>query len=149
MSNLLKELQKEKAELIAKIAVIDNAIRLYQGNDSVNDTSTDIIDGYDINWSFSEKIVFILKTKNKFLKIKEIAEEIIKYESSNKNTDVVISNIRGSLYALRDENVIVIYILNKQLKNTYYGSPNWLDEHGNIKAGHEFQKTQKQILSIA
>lgn len=147
MSNLLKELQKERAAILTKLHAIDNAIKVLQDSSIINGAITEI-DGYDTNWDWDKKVVHALKSSNRFLKIKEIAEEILRAEFSKDDPETIIPSVRSALYSLRDLGSIVTYTPNKQLKNTVYGSPKWLDEKGEIIKGHEFQSTEKEILTI-
>jgi len=155
-NELVRILKAKKSELEKQIESIDNTIRLFGSDPGV--VSQEIIqtdpihlDGYDPSWSWKNKIIHILKVNNRFLHIREIVDYIFKYEDLGEPAQEIIASFRQSLSALRAENIIVRYSINNQLRFSFWGSPAWLDENGQIKKGYEYDPSfapGEQMLTI-
>jgi len=150
---IIRKLQEKKAALEKQIEAIDSTIKLFS-TEVVPEISQPVVthfDGYDPSWSWKNKIIHILKVNNRFLHIREIVDYIFKYEDLEEPAHEIIASFRQSLSALRADNIIVRYSINNQLRFSFWGSPNWLDENGQIKKGYEYDPSyvqQAQMLTI-
>lgn len=152
-SEIIRKLQEKKAVLAKQIEAIDSTIQLFNSeiNQESNQPTIAHIDGYDPSWTWKNKIIHILKVNNRFLHIREIVDFIFKYEELDEAPQEIVASFRQSLSSLRADNIIVRFSVNNQLRFSFWGSPNWLDENGQIKKGYEFDPSfvpQEQMLTI-
>ena len=75
----INELKKERDALQKKLDAINSAIKSYEVTDSIDnvtDSKSITISGFPENGSYLEKVIFIIKTANRFLHNSEIAKAL-------------------------------------------------------------------------
>ena len=99
---------------------------------------------YNHGASYQEKFASIIKIKGRFLNINEIACVVNQYEPS-----IPIETAKKSLGSaknlLLNDNVIIKYKIDNNNSNSFYGSPDWLDETGKPKP--EYMYDEKSVKS--
>lgn len=123
--NLLKE------EAIKEIEALDEV----KGH--ANNVDNNLYKYYQKNWSIKQKVQFILKNEKRFLHFREIARIIISLEG-NGDEDQLTSSLSNATRPLKDDGTIVKYKHGKSHKHTFWGSPKWLNDEGQIKEGYMF-----------
>ncbi|MEQ8578650.1 MAG: hypothetical protein RIC57_05085 [Balneola sp.] len=88
-------------------------------------------DGYHINLSNRNKVKFVIKAFDKFLHNRQIAEELHRREP-HVSEDKWSRKVSGALSSLRRNGELVNYSVNDYNRNTFWGSPKWLQENGEI-----------------
>lgn len=139
---LLNELKKERDILQSKIDAINTVIKSYEASESKSDSNPSSIKqeifGFPESGSYLEKIIFIIKDSNRFLHNNEIAETLSVYDKRNiadikRRVSTVLSQAKSQVDTL----VNVKY--GKSIKNTFWGSKDWLDTNGKIKEKHMYR----------
>lgn len=136
------DLIKERAKLLKKLEAIDI---LLESNESPN-LSADKDDNYPVGGSYILQIEYIIKTANRFLHNSEI-RSIIKANSTKKKDqeDVFLKRRVSSVLskAKDEENSSLINIrVGNSLRNTFWGSKDWLDENGVPLKDHMYDKSK-------
>lgn len=115
-----------------------------------NDKPLLLLDDYSKSDSIGKKIIWALKSKSRFLLISEIAEIIRDLEDPMGDIKKYVDKVRPMLLPLKKEGVIEPFQVDHQNRNTFWGSPNWI-ENGKIKPGYEYddrkviKKTKMEI----
>ena len=120
----------QKPELTnAKNAIISN-------NGAIN---------YPINGTWHERMIAYMKFYNKALTISELTDGMKEYEPdyTKEKLHGAISNMMTSLVE-RGEAVKYVPI-GEKMKGTYYASPLWFDEKGELKDEHKPSKVKKSL----
>lgn len=146
--NKEKEL-KEELKIVQKWIVLERnrKIEFYTQNSNDNSLNEDIkYLNNDFGKTISGKFLNALKQEKKFLSIKQIAKAIsIATGESEKN---LIEKLSQVTQRLKLSGKIVNYSPNSSKKNTYWGSPRWI-ENDIIKKGYEFlPEVNKNFNSI-
>lgn len=87
------------------------------------------------------KLGHVLKTQGKFLHIRQIGALLHSYEPGIEEKEF-INKLYPAIAELKKSNTIVKFSADTTNLNTFWGSKNWIDENGNIKAGYEYDKDQ-------
>lgn len=139
-------LENRLIELEAEIKGIKAALKAYEiaslGNSTIEDTEDATvqyeseINGNKIpkDGTWIEKILFVIKDRDRFMHNQEIAEALHPYYS-DKTVEQVKKRISGVLSkALVNKTVdgLVNYRFTKSKKDTVWGKQAWLDENGKI-----------------
>lgn len=93
--------------------------------------------------AFKRKVASILVAENRFMHIRELAE-IVGQLDPNLKSDSLAKDISVALFAAkkdRDTTLTSITIGN-MLVDSFWGSKNWLDDNGNPKPKHMYNKAQ-------
>ena len=98
------------------------------------------------------KVLFFLKQNQRFLHCREIANMIIEQEPNLKISTRRVSQVISNLKKNEDSNLTRITV-GSQLRNTFWGSENWLDKHGNPKPEHMYNqdyvyKEEKEVIVL-
>tara|TARA_R110002051_G_scaffold321291_2_gene408557 strand:- start:915 stop:1466 length:552 start_codon:yes stop_codon:yes gene_type:complete len=121
-----------KNEAVADSEVVDEKIE--QREESPKKTLL-----YNKDWTYAEKFIFILKNKSRFMKFREVAEEVVEVEGKG-DVDFLTRRLTASTRHLKLEGKIV-KVSAGGLINTFWGLSKWLDDNGNIKKGYEYDKS--------
>lgn len=92
-----------------------------------------------------EQIVYVIKSRNRFVHNNEIAEVLTPYYPNKKIKEIKrrISSVLSQ--AKRQEVVpgLVNYQFSKSKQDTVWGKDEWLDEEGKIKEDYKFKNIEK------
>lgn len=91
---------------------------------------------YNKDWTYAEKFIFVLKNKSRFMKFREVAEEIVEVEGKG-DVDWLTRRLTASTRPLKLEGKIV-KVSAGGLRNTFWGLAKWLDDKGEVKKGYEY-----------
>ena len=153
MSNkdLISQLRQEKAKWLDKIAAIDQTIELLSDSSTYHGISNYEVaeDGEDSPNKVSPKeaILIVLKDKQRFVKSRAFAEKMaeingVPYESAYKR-------ISPTLSGLRKKGLIRKVQIGTEIRNTFWGSNNWVDQEGNIIKDYIYEEDiNKETLQI-
>lgn len=151
--DVIKGLEAERAALITKIEIYDNALNLLKTSIVTSDqepASSMIIrsrvndyTGYSDLKNLRHKILRIIKTEGRFVHVREIAEKAHEFEPTislsdfNKKISQTLSNLKGSgSYNLTNLTV------GKASINTFWGLKTWLDDDGNVRPEYVYDDGQ-------
>lgn len=95
---------------------------------------------YPITGSLNKKADFIIRESNRFLKLKEISDYILKKEPNVTNVLALNHQLGKAIYKFRGSGKIVAYKVNNSVKNAFYGYPEWLDEKGEVLPEYMYDK---------
>jgi hypothetical protein len=141
----ISHLEKEKAEWLKKVESIEITIKTLRQslgvpqNGATNGASKSASENYDKTWSHKNKILFFLKSEQRFLHITEMAQLAHAFEPGTR-VDGWQNKISPALSALKKEGKVVNITEGKSLRNTFWGSPKWLGNDGQVISGHEFNR---------
>jgi hypothetical protein len=145
IKSAIETLEHQREQLIEELNSLDRSILILKNRVNSNSSNVSSISkrlsssGYDKTLSIPEKVIFILKQKNRFLRFREIAEIITEYEGLDKKDVSALTNrLSNSCAELKTSKAIVKLSTDNSNINTFWGSPKWLDESGNIIKGHEY-----------
>jgi hypothetical protein len=148
----IKELEESKKDLLSRVKQIDETITTLRAMSSFSQNGTKIENvpvpeinnkykGYDKNSTTKAKMALILKTENRFLNIRQIAELLHSLEPDISAKDFT-SKLYPAISDLKKTNSIVKYAVGTSNNNVFWGSKNWLDEDGKIKQAHQYDADQ-------
>ncbi len=95
---------------------------------------------YDASWGFSDKFLYILKRERRFLKFRDAAKIIIEIEGFGDENKLT-SSLTSSTRSIKEDGTIVKIKPGTSAVNTYWGSPKWLDDKGNIKPAYMYNES--------
>ena len=142
--SLIIELQKEKEQLLKRIEAIDLLMSQYSVNtsESVKELPKRK-DGTSINdlqkASTPQKLLLTLKEHQRFMKIREIAKYL--FSKLGGNEDDWVKKLSRTTGKLKQAGKITIYQVGKSRKNVFWGSPNWLENNGNIISKYKYNES--------
>lgn len=115
-------------------------------NDSENTSKKKYVfdDGYHLNMSNSNKIRFVIKKLNRFVHNREIAE-VLHQREPEVTEDEWSKKISASLSSLRRKGELVNHSVNGLNRNTFWGSPKWLDSDKEIKESYMYNEKYLQF----
>jgi hypothetical protein len=148
--NIIYELEKLKEELSAKIGQIESTISLIKTMPSSTTSVPNNIESfyqnpklkkdyssYNKNDSFRNKVAIILRTEQRFLHVREMAEIMHELEP-DKNVALLTRKISPVLSFLGKNNSVTKIKVGKSNINSFWGSNSWLDKNGTPKSGYEY-----------
>lgn len=135
INEALKSLRTARFELVNKLKDIDKAIQSL--SDSMAAINSNNQSEYDSDWTIVNKFIFILKRENRFIHFREAAELIVEMDGKGDAKDIA-GKITTNTTQLKKDKKIVKVQASKQLQDTFWGLPIWLDEHGAILNGHQY-----------
>lgn len=141
----LNVLRDEKRRLLERIATIDDMIELIEksmpyanGETSApKSKSKQKPTGYSSRKPMVFKVLYVIKQLNRFLHSTEIRKEIAELDG----TTFEKVNISATLSQLKRNKKICKKQIGKQNRNSFWGSPKWLDSNGVILKEHLFDKS--------
>lgn len=151
--NTIQELESLRNELLERVKQIEGTISMYKAihntadnalknaNIALNITkeAQEKYRGYDKKASMRNKIAVILKAEKRFLHVREIAKFIHEIDPFDNETEIA-KKISPAISFLGKSGSVVKLKIGKSNINSFWGSKNWLDENGNPKVGHEYNK---------
>lgn len=163
MNNIfLKILQEEKFQLQQKLSAIDKAIDTYENsttnekglqqniyinvNSVLNSTSGGFFQKYsryNIEEPTRNKILFIIKTENRFLHVREIAR-IMQLLEGGETMQQAIKKISPSLSFLKknpDTPLISVEAYGLHF-NTFWGYKEWINDEGEIADAFMYNESE-------
>lgn len=153
--DLIKQLEVKKVDIIDKakrdVAQLDATILtlMYLSTSYVpssigSDTKTNLSDKYlsfNPKWTIRDKVAFVLKSENKFLHIRQIADILHKLDPKI-SIDEYTTKLYTPIGQLKKEGKVYKQNIGNSNANTFWGSVNWITGTGEIKSGHEFDENQ-------
>lgn len=140
---ILQTLREKKISLENQINEIDKAINTILLTNSGKSLDNKTLSSYDElpkldnqDKSIKSKISEVLKAKNRFMHIRELANKIRINDGQPEDTlEDYIKKVSAKLTLLKKDNKIASFSINGQLRNTVWAK--WLNSDGNIIPGHE------------
>lgn len=86
----------------------------------------------------NEKFLGVLKNKQRFMKIREIAQEV--YNLEGGSIEGWVQKFSRKTKHLKELNKIVKFQVGSLNTNVFWGSPNWINEDGKIKKKYEYNQ---------
>jgi hypothetical protein len=136
--DFINDLKKEREVLQKKLDAINSVILSYEDVEhkgSVPSEKVKMISGFPKNGSYLEKVFFIIKDANRFLHNSEIAETLSQYDKK----DIITLKRRVSAvlsHAKHEFDTLTSVRVGNSIKNTFWGSKEWLDDKGKVKKEH-------------
>lgn len=93
---------------------------------------------YSKEWSYRKKYIFVLKSENRFIHFREVAKIICDLDGEGV-VEALTHTLSNTTRKLREAKKIVKVQHGTSLKNTFWGLPEWLNQDGTIKEGHEYK----------
>lgn len=154
MENLVvKTLREKKASLQAQIEIIDNMIEEeLRKQGSYSELPIDKAQGVaeavphkffgggeavDYGSTVSQKFLGVLKKYQRFMKVREIAREIVAVYGGEE--DDVVAQLSRRTKKLKEIGKIVKYQVGVSRTQVFWGSPNWLED-GEIKKDYMYNE---------
>ncbi len=155
-THTITDLENLKNELLQRVEHIDNTIStlkslsfsLTGSNEHVNGNSKPVnaekgkYADFDRSATIRSKVAYVLKKENRFLRVREIAQILNSLEPQVSIKEFIDKKLSAAITYLKNEGKIIKIIVGKANANTFWGSKNWLDEHGNIKEEHKYDEKQ-------
>ena len=159
-SDTLKHLKAVETDLVAKLENVRKTIASFEydgynqevksevNNKSEDQRDTSVLsdkskppyaDQYDLDWGLASKFLFLLKMEDRFLHFREAGELIVRLDGEG-DPKLVGRKLSSSTLKLKKGGVIVKYQASQQNRDTFWGSPKWLNEDGSIKEGHGYNE---------
>lgn len=160
--NAIDSLQLAKSTLESQLQAINKAIQSLSGEEVKNemplvnkvedlksDTNQNETLDYSKDWFLPKKFLFFLQREKRFLHFREAAEYLIQIEGIEGDKEALCkefsSRLSSATQTMKKSGEIVKIQSTAKVQDTFWGSPNWLDEKGRVKKGHEFNE---KYLSI-
>jgi len=146
----IQDLINLKRSLLSKIASIDQILEFakLENIDALFDYTDagcfakPIVNNFHLfkpTLSYKNKIAQVLKIESRFLHINQIVN-IIHSQSAKSSWKEVERGVNSAKSGLLKDGTIVKKTVGTSNQNSFYGSPNWLDENGNIKSEHMYSE---------
>ena len=119
----------------------DEASRSHKNNDQYYEEKT-----------LKGKVIYFFNKHKRFLHCREIADMMVEQEPNLKIKTSRVSQIVSNLK--KDEDIKLTRItVGSQLRNTFWGSENWLEENGDPKPKHMYNqdyvhKEETEIIKL-
>lgn len=144
----INDLQSLKNELIAKVKQIDQTIDTlkafssfsFNGNGETSQIAGKY-SGYDKKSPMKNRVALVLKTENRFLHMRQIAEILHSLEPATSVKDFV-TKLYPAIAELKKAGSIVKFSVGDSNINSFWGSKNWLDVNGRLKKEHLYDEDQ-------
>lgn len=141
-------LEKRKLKLAEDLKSIDNVIKSLQveviSEDKVNEATTvdsNKPDDYDPSWTSTNKVLYFIKAKNRFLHFRELATLIGDAENLNpKELKKLSEKLSASCQSIKKNRTIVKFQAGAGNTSIFWGSPKWLDSNGKPLPEHEIDR---------
>lgn len=136
---------KEKDSLLKKLDKVNKALKQFQSSEEGSTLSVipTVTDNKNLALEIKEatdstRLLLVLKEHQRFMKIKEMGEFIHSIAGGDKKNWIV--KLSRKTKGLRELNKIVKVQVGKELRNSFWGSPSWLDKNGKIKEGYMYNE---------
>ncbi len=99
-------------------------------------------DGYPRKMSIENKVVFLIKNKQRFLHVREIANLLYEKEPGidNNAKKPLVRRLATILNIAQGKKKVVKFKVGSSNRNCFWGSIKWLDESGEIKPEHKYDE---------
>lgn len=152
LKNRIAELQRG----IDAVQAALNAFDRYNSGETENfeDNSTVFTSKINVkipkDGSWIEKIVFVIKDRNRFLHNSEIAEALVPFYPDKTEKDIKrrISAVISDAVAKNKVEGLINYKFSNSIKDTVWGKKDWLNEDGEILPEFMYFKKNKTKESI-
>ncbi len=137
--DFINELKREKASLQKRLNAIEVLLESYGTADVHTTIEADIDDAFPSNESYIKQIAYTIKKENRFLHNSEITNVLKNYSDKEKGK----LSIRISVVLSRAKAVggnLTNITIGDSRRNTFWGSKEWLDDDGNVKPNHMYDK---------
>ena len=135
--DFIKGLKKERASLVKRLGAIDVLLESY-GSVSTDDPQVDA--DYPTDSSYLKQIAYIIKKEDRFLHNSEITDIIKNY--SDKDMGFLRRRISAVLSHAKQEGGNLVNIrIGTAIRNTFWGSKEWLDANGHPLKDHMYNKS--------
>ncbi len=94
---------------------------------------------YSKEWSYAEKFVYILKSKQRFMKFREAAAVIVEIEGGGDENKITRTLTIATLSLKKDGKIVKVAVGGHA--NTFWGLSRWLDKDGNIKEDYMYKES--------
>ena len=137
MSIVIELLLKEEQSLLDKLEEVRSELinHGYNGNSSPGKENTttstaqndDFIDADEVQkFSTPQKMLYALKKNRRFMKIREIAQYIC--DITGEDVNQLTTQLSRRTSSLKEKGKITKYQYGTRLRDSFWGSPKWLDE---------------------
>ena len=152
--DIITTLKKEKQDLERRIHAINNVLSIYEegvtpvvnpSNIGLSPSDTSEEPDFPKKGTWLEQIVYVIKSRNRFVHNNEIAEVLAPYYPK-KNIKEIKRRISSVLSQAKRQEVVpglVNYQFSKSKQDTVWGKNEWLDEEGKIKEDYSFKIIEK------
>jgi len=145
---LVKLLVKERDAYLAKANSISQTIEILEQSMTRSilkaDTPKIVNDDYNTDMSIKNKILFFFKQEQRFMHARKLAE-LANAREPSITVKKFSSRFSTILSTLKREGKLVKYVINKQNNNTFWGSPKWLDSHGQILSEYKYDEKYVKV----
>lgn len=150
----VKELVKEREALRLRLLKVEELLKAYGEQFDENDSdskklnSEALVKSEDQSFpkesSYRDQILHVIKSKNRFMHVSEIANELkpysdLDYGSLKRRISAVITKTKTEVDSL------VNYSFSNSKKDTVWGKKDWLDENENIKEEFMYKDRNQSI----
>jgi hypothetical protein len=155
--DLITALEKEREDIRqqfdAKLSSIDMAILTLKQSFSMSTNGSASANGYNrgipskykdyTTLNTRQKALSIFRNEGRFLHMREIVK-IAQDLEPNEDAKDVARKISTAIYTIKnlDDSPLVNISIDNNNSLTFWGSKNWLDENGNVKAEHMYNETE-------
>lgn len=133
--DLINLLENQRSELLEKVKSVSDTIELIKQSIpkklGYNNEIPILKNNYDPSLSIKAKVQFFFKQEQRFLHNRELAE-LANSNEPKISVKEFIKKFSSHLSSLKREGKLTKYVINKQNNNTFWGSPKWVDEKGEI-----------------
>ena len=104
-------------------------------------------EAYPKNTTYLNQILYIIKSKNRFLHNSEITEELFKYNNS-KPKEWLKRRVSAVLsHGIKEVDTLINYRFSNSKQDTVWGNKNWIDDKGIIKSEYNFTPKERTVQS--
>ncbi|MDA3904952.1 MAG: hypothetical protein PF484_02640 [Bacteroidales bacterium] len=127
--DFINELKKERAILSKRLDAIEALLDSYDSNVThITNVSKKKDENYPSEGSYLTQIAYVIKREGRFLHNREIADALKAY--SNKEMDFLKRRISAVLSKAKEkEGNLTSIRVGASIRNTFWGSIEWLDEN--------------------
>lgn len=144
-TEFIEGLKKEEQELLQQLLVIRSLIEKHINKSTTMTESLTVsqsaIRGIkDFPSSLAERVSYVLRSSNRFLHVREIADIIV--QNDNKlNVDAIVKALSPLLSRLKRDDKLVNYKIDKSNQSMVWGVAKWLNEDGTIKKENMYDES--------
>ncbi|MGG7666043.1 hypothetical protein [Dyadobacter sp. BHUBP1] len=157
VDSLIESLVATRSTLLAQLSIADSTLTSLtqqsgESPEQYTENQATTSKDYDTKWSYPDKFIYLLKRENRFLHFREAAELIVEIEGGDPSR--ILAKLSSSTHVLKKRGVIIKFQASRKLRDTFWGSPKWIDGAGIIKEPYNFNKeylyknTQKYLLEV-
>jgi hypothetical protein len=129
---------KEKDSLLKKLVKVNKALEQFQSSEEGSTLSAipSVTDNKNLSKKFknstdAERLLNVLKENQRFMKIREMGEFI--HSIIGGDLDNWIVKLSRKTKSLREKDKIIKIQIGAEKRNTFWGSPTWINDKGNVK----------------